>query len=522
MNDFHNSKFYPTFKKITEKGSMDEKKYQIDGISWAINNENGSLPYKVRGGIIADEMGLGKTFQIISVLTCNFKKRTLIVLPQILIEQWVSAFIHITGHRPLVYHSKFTRLSGLTFENINTSPIVITSYGMIASSKKRERNILHCIDWNRVIYDEAHHLKNKKTGIFKGASLINARIKWFITGTPIQNGIHDLYSLCLLLGIPASIFRDKTNHAFIRERFILKRTKKDVNIDVPPVQINHVLIPARDKISEFIHDELHSMLPFYIKEKTGDEITLSDDSNDEDDEDDTDETDYINEILITPGLQETTNQKDDVIHFPESKIFTKVFEGNNILPVYMRARQLCIYPPILKSIIKKNGGLVDNYRDLTIYKKTMRSTFKLDTLVKFILERKDNGNKKIIFCFFKDEIDYIHQQLNMINIKTDYIDGRVSNKKKSEILKDCPTVLLLQIQTSCEGLNLQTYSEVYFTSPHWNPAVESQAIGRCHRIGQTKTVEVFKFISISPIKSIEEYIIGVQRTKRELANLIIG
>ena len=520
MTEFHDSKFYPTFKKLKEKGGMDEKQYQIDGITWAINNEKGTLPYNVRGGIIADEMGLGKTFQVISVLACNFKRRTLIVLPQILIEQWMLAFLHITGHRPLVYHSKFVKLSGLTFEQINASPIVITSYGMISSSKKKERNILHSIDWNRVVYDEAHHLRNKKTSIFKGANMLNARIKWFITGTPIQNKIGDLYSLCNLLGIPTSIYIKKENHAFIREKFILRRTKKDVNIEIPPIQINHVLIPARDKIVEFIHDELHSMLPLVIK-KRGQDVNIS--SNETNDDEDDIEENYVNEILITPDFNKSSNQKKDTdLYFPENKIFTKVFEGKHKLPLYMRARQLCIYPPILKKMINGSNHLIDNIRDLMIYKKTMLSTYKLDTLVKFISERKDNGNKKIIFCFFKSEIDYIYQQLNMINIKTDYIDGRVSNKKKSEILNECPPVLLLQIQTSCEGLNLQTYSEVYFTSPHWNPAVESQAIGRCHRIGQMKIVEVFKLITINPIKSIEEYIIGVQRSKKNIARLITG
>ena len=73
MTEFNNSKFYPIFKQILEKGSMQEKDYQTQGIYWAIQNELGRLPYNIRGGIIADEMGLGKTFQVISVLTCNFK-----------------------------------------------------------------------------------------------------------------------------------------------------------------------------------------------------------------------------------------------------------------------------------------------------------------------------------------------------------------------------------------------------------------------------------------------------------------
>lgn len=515
MDDFRNSKFYPTFKKITEKSGMDEKDYQIEGIYWAIKNEQGILPYDVKGGIIADEMGLGKTFQVISVLACHFKRRTLVVLPPILIDQWISAFVKITGHKPFVYHSRYTsKLSSMTVESLSAYPVVVTSYGMIISGKKN-KNTLHSIEWNRVIYDEAHHLKNRKTEIFKGALLINARIKWFITGTPIQNRIHDLYSLCDILGIPRSIYRDKANHAFLREHFVLRRSKKDVDICVPPVRMNHVLIPYKDKISEFVNDELHSMLPFYMKEKM--EIsTLSDDE-----EDDEYEEDQINEIHILNERQD--RRTEDQLYFPESRLFTKIFEnGANILPVFMRARQMCIYPPMFRKMIQNNGHLVDNAKDLMIYEKSLLSTFKLDTLINLITERKDNENKKIVFCFFKAEIDYIYHQLNMINIKTEYIDGRVSNKKKTDVLFDCPNVLLLQIQTSCEGLNLQAYSEVYFTSPHWNPAVENQAIGRCHRIGQTKPVEVFKLISVNPVKSIEQYIIDVQKSKKNIAKLITG
>ena len=96
--------------------------------------------------------------------------------------------------------------------------------------------------------------------------------------------------------------------------------------------------------------------------------------------------------------------------------------------------------------------------------------------------------------------------------------------------------LILQIQTGCEGLNLQeNYSEIYFVSPHWNPAVEDQAIARCHRIGQKNTVSVFKFQMSSFISeeidenglkidtlTIDKYVNTVQDSKREMANELIS
>lgn len=519
MSEFKNTKFYPIFKKLTEKGCMQEKDYQLEGINWAINNETGKLPYDIRGGIIADEMGLGKTFQVISVLVCNFKPRTLIVLPPILIQQWVESFVKITGHKPLIYHSKFVKLNDVSFEKLNTSPVVITTYGMLTTTKKKERNILHSISWSRVIYDEAHHLKNRNTSVFKGAKELNAKIKWFITGTPIQNKINDFYSLCDLLGISRSVYRDVENHKIIKQNFILRRTKQDVDISVPPVKLTHVKVPIKNKVEETIADELHSILPYYVKSKARllgeyDE----EEGNDEDEEDlDYDWEENAEQIIIEP---EPDNE--DTQLFPEASLFDLIYSksDDNVLPVFMRAKQLCIYPPMFQALLNEHKNSL-SYRDFTIYNKALQSTYKLDVITRFIHERKDNENRKIVFCYFKKEIDYIHHNLNMMNIKTDIIDGRTTNTRKIAILSERPSVLLLQIQTSCEGLNLQDYSEVYFTAPHWNPAIESQAIARCHRIGQTKCVYVFKFMSvISSAVSMDQYIIGIQNKKRGYARLI--
>ena len=102
-------------------------------------------------------------------------------------------------------------------------------------------------------------------------------------------------------------------------------------------------------------------------------------------------------------------------------------------------------------------------------------------------------------------------------------DGRLSHNERNGILQDNYEALILQIQTGCEGLNLQdNYSEIYFISPHWNPTVEEQAIARCHRIGQTKPVIVYKFqmsaFSGNNKPTVENHMINVQNTKNKLAN----
>lgn len=494
-------------QKLTEKSKLNFKKYQIYGIKWSIIKE------KIGGAIIADEMGLGKTLQIISVIVANFKRRTLIVLPPILIDQWVQAFKTITGHTPFVYHSKFNKIKDISETKLKTYPIVITSYGMISENPKKI-NILHAINWNRVVYDEAHHLRNKNTSTFKGASILKTSINWFITGTPIQNKINDLYSICQLLGIPKKFYNKTENHQFIRDNFILKRTKKEVDIHLPLVKMNHVLIPSHNIYQQALDDEIHSILPYYAEHKhaimNGEEQIQEEDNELEH---------SINKIVIKPSGK-IINFTDPKNILPTGKLFSSLYE-NNVLPAFIRARQLSIYPPMIKKVISDNTDIVTDYNDTFMYKKASEDTTKIDTMIKFIEERKYNQNKKIIFCFFKQEIDYILCQLNIINVTAKVIDGRTSTTNKKKIIAGVPDILILQIQTSCEGLNLQDYSEIYFTSPHWNPAVESQAIARAHRIGQNKDVHVFKFIHINFVKSIEQHILSVQKHKHDIAKKIL-
>lgn len=509
ITEFHLTPVYPTYKKICDFGKMQIKIHQIQALLWMLKREN--IPDEktlgLRGGIIADEMGLGKTFQMISLITCNFKRRTLIILPPILIQQWIDAFKTITGYTPFVYHKKYTK--NMDFSLLQESPIVLTSYTMIASSEKKSPNILHTIKWSRIIFDEAHHLRNKKTGVFIGASQLKSVTKWFVTGTPIQNKITDLYALCDILGMPRQFYRKKENHTIIKEELVLRRTKADIDIQLPPLEVNHVLIPIED-FENPIFDELHSILPLNFEKKadSDDDIQEGDLSGD-----DTEESD-INEIIIRS--KKLSIEKEPFI--PESKLFMRLYD--TVLPAFMKARQLCIYPPMLQKTIYDNKRLIENPQDLSAYYKCSVDTKKLDTLISFIRRRRES--KKIVFCYFKREIDYLSKQLSDFNIQNSSIDGRVSLTRKNAILRKSPEVLILQIQTSCEGLNLQQYSEVYFTSPHWNPAIESQAIARCHRTGQTKGVHVFKFIfTSSNFRSIEEYILRVQEYKNDIANKIL-
>jgi len=164
-----------------------------------------------------------------------------------------------------------------------------------------------------------------------------------------------------------------------------------------------------------------------------------------------------------------------------------------VLPYLIRARQACVYPKLLKNRVQK---YLDDDEELQEDHEFMNATeysSKIDGVINFVLSR-DNGRCKLIFCHFRGEIDIMHNKFTQKGLYVRTFDGRTSHNQRNDILENTCDVLILQIQTGCEGLNLQQFKEVYFVSPNWNPAIEEQAIARCHRIGQTDTVDVFRFI----------------------------
>ena len=158
------------FGRYLDRTKLEHKQYQFDGVRWILNNELRSDPLcGVRGGFIADEMGLGKTIMMIGAMLCNFVGKTLIVLPPVLIDQWYVQIYRTTGHRATIYHGEEKK--HLSSEQLNSATIVLTTYGAITLTRSHIKNkkltLLHKISWDRIIFDEAHHLRNKNTTRYK-------------------------------------------------------------------------------------------------------------------------------------------------------------------------------------------------------------------------------------------------------------------------------------------------------------------------------------------------------------------
>jgi len=454
------------FDRYLERGKLTSHHYQKDGVRWILTNELRKDPVSnVRGGFIADEMGLGKTIMMIGTMLCNFLERTLIIVPPVLIDQWYVQIARTTGHKALIFHGDTKKQ--ITKEKLAAAKIVISTYGAICTTQRKKKlSPLHKLVWSRIIFDEAHHLRNSETSLYFGAKLLRSSVRWLVSGTPIQNRKQDFYSLCSMLRLPASYYTEQDNLIELTRAFIMKRTKKQVGIILPDVVQGKNMVNWTNEREKELSQELHSVIECMGVQGRG------------------------------KGLP---------------------FKG--ILSALLKAKQSCILPRLLS-----------NTAGFSEYKDTFKSSSKMDNAVGKMLERKGNGCGKLIFCHFREEIDEIATRLRaggMTSVAT--FDGRLIDSKRKIILEEGHEALVLQIQTGCEGLNLQEhYSEIYFISPHWNPAVEDQAIARCHRIGQTKVVHVERFEmcgfepsedqkeDVEPL-NIEKYTTLTQNSKREVA-----
>lgn len=480
------------YDKFLNRGKIERKEYQVEGIKWCLRNElRDNPPFNVRGGFIADEMGLGKTIMMIGLCLTNYVKRTLIVLPPILIEQWTLQIFRTTGHKALIYYG--SNKKRISLETIKQATIVITSYGAISMNKKqlinKSTNIIHQVKWSRIIFDEAHHLRNKNTNLYESVTLLKADIRWLVSGTPIQNNKNDFYSLCNIIRIPASFYKDNANLISIARLYILKRTKKQVGIFIADIFLNINKVPWKNKKEQMLSEEIHSGLEF---------------SN----------------VVLQPS----SSPKLILNNFPI------------ILSLLIKAKQSCILPRLMKpSFDRLIMSPINAFNNLCYsdYIEAFNYSSKLDGVIDTILKRKDNGYGKLIFCSYREEINEIAKRLTDGGIqKVVTLDGRTTNSMRKNILNEKNDVLILQIQTGCEGLNLQeNYNEIYFISPHWNPAIEDQAIARCHRIGQTKPVYVtrFEMCEFQPMENqnvptitFDKYVQHIQTGKRYLAHSIIN
>ena len=427
--------------------------YQLTGFNWFK-----TLSYYEFGGILADEMGLGKTLQTITFLLSEKGKKSVIVTPTSLIYNWKSEFEKFAPNLniKIIHGNKEERI--FTKEYINEYDVLLTTYGTL----RNDYNLYEDINFDYCIIDEAQNIKNSLSQSSEVVKKLNAKVKFALTGTPIENNLMELWSLFDYI-MPGYLYsKKKFQDKFIKNEkgiielkkyikpFILRRLKNDVMSELP------------DKIEKR-----------YVVEMTKEQKKVY--------------KTYIDDIKNK--MKEKDLIKDKITIF---SYLTKL-------------RQLSLDP----------GILVDGY---------IGGSGKIDVTVDLINEFINNNHKILLFSQFTSVLDSIKTIFDAEGIEYFYLDGSTKASERVSLVNEFNNsnkvkVFLISLKAGGTGLNLTSADVVIHFDPWWNPAIEDQATDRAHRFGQKNVVEVIKLISKG---SIEEKIIKLQESKKEIINEIMN
>ncbi|TAL62763.1 MAG: hypothetical protein EPN85_01865 [Bacteroidetes bacterium] len=438
--------------------------YQKEGLNW-LNFLN---EFKW-GGILADDMGLGKTLQALAFLTIvskKSKKTNLIVMPTSLMFNWQNEIKKFApGLKPLFHHGNDRIKDPSSF---GKHDMVFTTYGLMA----RDIEVFKEYKFHYVLLDESQAIKNPLSQRYKAACLLRAENRIALSGTPIENNTFDLFAQMNFLNPGflgnAESFKRKYAIPIDRDRdeqcarelqklispFIIRRTKEQVAKDLPE-KTEDILYCTMETEQQKVYDAFRNKYRNYLLNKIEEE-----------------------------GLA-------------KSKIY--VLEG------LMKLRQICDSPEILADEEKYSSESV-----------------KIKELLRHISE-KTGKHKLLVFSQFVKMLQLIKKQLEDNNISYEYLDGQCSVEQRQNSVNHFqadPTcrVFLISLKAGGLGLNLTAADYVYIVDPWWNPAVENQAIDRCHRIGQDKKVIAYRMICKN---TVEEKILSLQAKKKQIASDII-
>lgn len=424
--------------------------YQQTGFQWFK-----SLSTYHLGGILADDMGLGKTVQTIAYLLSETSELPhLVVVPSSVVYNWHNECEKFAPDLDVVVVSGTPSEREKIIEASNDKDVWITSYGAL----RQDIHLYRERTFEVLILDEAQYVKNYMTKTARAVRELEARKRFALSGTPIENSLDDLWSIFQIVlpnFLPSMTDFRKMNVeriATLTKPFILRRLKTDVLQELPE-RIETV------QMSE-LTEEQKKLYVGYLEQLRSE----------------TSET-----------LQENGFQKSRM----------KILSG------ITRLRQLCCHPSLF---IENYGG----------------KSGKLEELIETIKTLKASGRRMLIFSQFTAMHEIIMKELDKLKIDYFYLHGQTPAEQRVEMShafnngeKD---VFLISLKAGGTGLNLTGADTVILYDLWWNPAVEDQAAGRAHRYGQKNVVHVIRFITEG---TIEEKMYELQQKKRELIDKVI-
>ncbi len=464
---FKNSKkFYEGFNSIKSSRTRVPKlqnvtmrDYQKEGVRW--------LKYLYEnkfGGCLADDMGLGKTLQAIALLTHIYPKTklpSLIVMPKSLLTNWENELKRFSPNLTFCIHYGISRDVEL-FDKYN---IILTTYALVRNDIEKLRDI----EFDTIILDESQNIKNVESKISKAVMLLDAKHKFALSGTPIENSLFELFSLFRFIngGLFSTISDFKRDYAvpiqgdaneevakILKAKispFLLRRLKKDVLKDLPSKQEQVVYVDMEETHKRFYNEK----------------------------------RDYYKQLL---------EQQISMNGIEKSKFI--------ILQAFNELRQIASAPE-LKSSEKIHSS-------------------KIESLFEMLEDIVLNNHKVLIFANFLGSLDLISQKADELGYEHLVMTGSTRNRQElvDKFQNDKSIKLfLMTLKVGGVGLNLTEADYVFIFDPWWNKSAENQAVDRSHRMGQKNRVFSYKMITKG---TIEEKILELQSKKQDMTDMIIG
>jgi superfamily II DNA or RNA helicase len=432
--------------------------YQREGFSWLA-----SLWELELGGILADDMGLGKTLQALAVI-CHARERDpsvgpfLVVAPTSVVGNWVGEAARFAPGLTVGAVTDTLARSGRTMAEVATADVVVTTYTLF----RLEAEAYRTVAWAGLILDEAQYVKNHQARTYQCVRQLAAPFKLAITGTPMENNLMELWSL---LSITApGLFPDPKRFGEQYARPIERRGDADQ------------LARLRRRIKPLVKRRTKELVAADLPAKQ--EQTLAVDLHPR------------HRKLYDTHLQRERQKILGLIDDFDRNRFT-------ILRSIMLLRQLSLHP-----------GLVDDSHDAV-------PCAKLGALVEQLGDVVGGGHRALVFSQFTGFLAKVRDRLDQEGIGYCYLDGRTRRRDRviERFKAGVDPVFLISLKAGGLGLNLTEADYCFLLDPWWNPATETQAIDRTHRIGQTRPVMVYRVIAR---ETIEEKVVALARRKAQL------
>ncbi|GFF78254.1 ISWI chromatin-remodeling complex ATPase ISW2 [Aspergillus udagawae] len=451
--------------------------YQVAGLNWLVSlHENGI------SGILADEMGLGKTLQTISFLgylrhVCDITGPHLVAVPKSTLDNWKREFHRWTPEvNVLVLQGDKEARHKLINERLldEDFDVCITSYEMVL----REKAHLKKFAWEYIIIDEAHRIKNEESSLAQIIRVFNSRNRLLITGTPLQNNLHELWALLNFL-LP-DVFGDS-------EAFDQWFSSQDADQDTVVQQLHRVLRPFL--LRRVKSDVEKSLLP---KKEVNLYVPMSE--------------------MQVKWYQKILEKDIDAVNGAAGKRESKT----RLLNIVMQLRKCCNHPYLFEGAEPGPPYTTDEH--------LVFNSGKMVILDKLLARMQKQGSRVLIFSQMSRVLDILEDYCVFRDYKYCRIDGTTAHEDRIAAIDEYNKpgsdkfIFLLTTRAGGLGINLTTADIVVLYDSDWNPQADLQAMDRAHRIGQTKQVVVFRFVTEN---AIEEKVLERAAQKLRLDQLVI-